>query len=436
MKPAAFVPPLAALAVAAIWLGSQRRSLSALEEESTLLREHIEAARHAGENGGDASLAANLHRKKEGADKKIDWKDLAQKQMSGRNGNDIPNMRAMIELQKRMLEMSPEELSAALDEIAALDMPAEAKRQLEGMMFSFIAQQDAEHAQLALEKFSGRLGEDSHSWQFASALSTWAKKDVAAASRWMDQQIAAGTFDSKSLDGKSGARLRLEGALVSRLIESDPAAASARVAALPEDQRADIFQQGAFFNLKPGSEKTVAEMIRAQVPADQRVSTIANMTSAMVHQGGYEKVGSFMAEIDATAEEREAIVSSSMMNKVNSDRSQPAEQAVEEFETARAWALKEAPDSADRITGDSLGQMAMRKDYGQAAALAVKYGEQSGNDQVMITFLESSASRVNPDAALGLVDKIADETKREELRKQIEGYQEGRRQPATPTPTR
>ena len=57
MKPLHFLPPAAALIASGIWLGLQQQSISTLEKETVLLREHVEAARHAATTD-DSSLAA------------------------------------------------------------------------------------------------------------------------------------------------------------------------------------------------------------------------------------------------------------------------------------------------------------------------------------------------------------------------------------------
>ena len=52
-------------------------------------------------------------------ERKVDWKDLAGKIGQMHNGS-MPDMRAMMRLQRILLDLSTEELNAQLDEIAAL----------------------------------------------------------------------------------------------------------------------------------------------------------------------------------------------------------------------------------------------------------------------------------------------------------------------------
>lgn len=412
MKPILFLPPGLALLASGIWLGLQHQSLSKVESQNSTLRERIEVARHAGPAAQAQKGFIAGKNGKQGA-KKIDWKELAMKQKDMERGNSIPDMRAMIELQKALLSMSAEELVANLDEIAALDIPEDAKAGLLGTLIGMLAEKDPK---LVLEKFGDRMGDERSgmSWQLTHAFQRWAEKDSAGALAWLDAQIAAGKMESKSLSGDNDVRQRLEGSVITSLIASDPGAAAERLARVPEGQRAAIFQGGIFFNMKPGSEKAVADLIRSQIPEAQRDSTLANSSSMLVHQGGYERVGKFLTDVGASASEREAIVAQAVQSKAGHGRDGgKLETSIEE---ARAWAMQQAPGAADRITGQTLGNA---PDFAQASALALKYHEQTGNDDVLVAFLQGGGGYRNAEAASKLVDKISDPAKREELRKKF-----------------
>ena len=160
-------------------------------------------------------------------DKKIDWKDLAGKIGQMRNGGGMPDMRAMMRMQRLLMDLSAEELAAQLDEIAGLDIEDAARKQLQGMILGVLAEKEPK---LALERSGMQLGDENSGmyWQLSSALRKWADKEPAAAIAWLDKQIAAGKFESKSLDGKNQSLVRFEGALVGALLKTDPAAATAR----------------------------------------------------------------------------------------------------------------------------------------------------------------------------------------------------------------
>lgn len=410
MKPLHLLPPALALAIAALWLGSQQRSISALEEKSGSLRKRIEAARQeaagegrtVGENGTSRKTA-----------KGIDWKKIAEKQSAAQSGNDVQSMRAMMETQRVLLEMSTDQLLVQLDEIDALDIPTELKLKLQGMIIGVLAQKDP---RLVLERFSDQIGkaQGGISWQLGSAFQQWASKDPAAAVAWMDARIAEGKFASTALDGKNDQRLQFERGLMGALLSTDPEAAAKRIAELPPEQGAEVLRSGFIFGVKPGNEMALANLIRQQMPEGQRTKVLAEALGQLVHQGGYERVDKFFGEIAPSQEEKDAVVTNAFQNKLRNTRDKAKLAAT--VEESRAWAMKHSPEATDRITGQALGGM---HDFAAAAELAVKYHEQAGNDEVLIAFLGSDITRFHAEAATALLDKIADEQKREELRKKL-----------------
>ena len=429
MKTIEFIPPAAAIAVAAVWLGSQNRSISSLVGENTLLRERLEAARHATPGaGGENDASALLPAGKDGKPRKIDWKQLALNQVPSSEGGSVEDIRKSMQLRNLLLELSADELVNGLDSLADLDLPPAVKQQLEAALIEVMTEKDPG---LAVERLVSRMDDDRMSWQLGGAFRRWAEKDPAAAIAWMDKQLADGKFESKTLDGKSELRVRCEAGLVAALLGTDPPAALARLQTLPEDQRASVFNQGMFFRIKPGTELAVADLIRNSIPEKERASTLGNTGGLLVHQGGFDRVGDFLSKIGASEKERESVVSAAVRNHSHRIDQKPGALA-EGMEKNRDWIRKEAPAALDRITGQTLANFASRDRFEEAAQLAEKYHAESGNDEVLIPLLQNSYVQANNrDRIFQLVDKISDETKRNEIRQQLE-----KRGAATPQPTR
>jgi hypothetical protein len=415
MKPLHFLPPAAALVASGLWLGLQQRSISTLEKETVLLRDHIEAAKHAATDDHSSLAAARANGKKANDPNAIDWKSLADTMAKAERGNGMPDMRAMLKLQTKLMSLSGTELTAALDEIAALELSNDARRSLENMLISLLAQKEPK---LVLDRYLDRLNDSRSgigSWQLVSAFQQWTGKDGAAAAAWLDAQIAAGKFDSKSLDGKSQSRLQFEAVVISSLLASDMNAASKRLAAMPEDQRRELFQQGMFMNVKPGSEKSFAALVRQSVPENERGQAFANATNMMVHQGGYEKVGKFLDDIEATPGERKDVVKQAARNKIQQLSQQGGidRKGVDEM---RAWVTQTSPDNVDSITGESLGNIWSRQTKWEDNAKIVGdlYAEKPSDD-LLVSFLSGGQASEHREAALELAAKISHETKRAEV---------------------
>jgi hypothetical protein len=409
MKPSLLLPPATALIAGFLWLGYQRHALATLESEASVLHGYIDSARQTDASGAESGPADSFdgHKPKPSA-KKPDWKKLLEMQKS-RNG-EVQDMRLMMETQKSLLNMSADELMAQLDEIDAMQIPDGDKAQLQGMLLGMLTEKDPK---LAMDRFAKLIGNDRITWQINSAFQQWAGKDPAAAAQWMDQQIAAGQFESKTLDGKSQARIQFEGSLFISLLEKDPTQANARLLDLPADDRADIFNNMAY-RLKPGTEKAVADSVRATVPADQRPVALTNIANQLSRQG-LDRVDQYLTDINATPEEKQAIVEGSFASRVSPrDRSSIDPASLDE---ARAWAQKQEPDSVARITADALGNASYQGNFDNNAKLALKYVQETGSDEVLVDFLKSGGAQQHPAEALTLVDRITDPAQREDLRK-------------------
>jgi uncharacterized protein YidB (DUF937 family) len=420
MKPLHFLPPAAALVASGIWLGLQQRSISTLEKDTVLLREHVEAARHAATADDSSLAAARTNGKKANDPDAVDWKSLADTMAKAERGSGMPDMRAMMKLQTKLMSLSGAELTTALDEIAALELSNDARRSLEGMLINLLAQKEPK---LVLDRYLDRLDDPrgAGSWQLAHAFQQWAGKDSAAATAWLDAQIAAGKFDSKSLDGKSQSRQQFESAVFAALVASDLDAAGKRLAAMPEEQRLEIFRSGAFMNMKPGSEKNLATLIREQLPENQRGQALSQATTMMVHQGGYEKVGKYLADIEATPTERKDIVKSAAGNKIQ-QLSHDGGIDRKEVDEMRAWVTQESPENLDSITGDTLGSLwsPQSKWEDNAKIISDLYAEKPSDD-LLVSFLSGHQASQHREAAMELAAKISDETKRAEVTASLEG---------------
>ena len=400
------------LVFACIGLGIQRQSISTLEKEVALLENGI-AARSSGSSAdqvrGEFPPLDKLAKDKE----PIDWKQVAE----ARRGND---MRMMMRLQKRMLAMSKEELIIALGEIATLDLPPESREMLEQMLFGPLVQKDPE---LALTQFMDRISDQRGriNWALGSAMQEWAKKDPAAAIKWFDRQIAAGTFDSKSLDGESQSRLQFERSLIGVLLSSDPEAAGSRLAALPEDQGDEAL---SWFSLplKEEDQQAFAKLVREKVSAKDQARTLAQQATCMVGDDVYSKVTEFMERIQATPAERAACVEQAAESKIQMISSQK-KVTREDLDTLREWVTAQAPEKTGALTGKALvsaTQNGRKLEFLEAAKLAVQYNDASGDDEVLYNFLQGWPAQEDKEQARVLAGKISDVKRREEILKNLE----------------
>ena len=420
MKPIHILPPALAIAVAGILVGAQRQKIFQLESESILLREHIAAEKsrdHLPETGSDSSRPV---RPKAEADE-IDWMEIAESFAEMKNGGAVKDMRKAMSFQRRLQKMDKAQLLAALDKIQALELDDEQRAMLESMIIAPLAQKDPG---LVLNRFSDRIGDEQSgmSWQLSNALGEWAKKDQAAAIAWLDKEIATGTFDSKSLDGKSRIRLSFETNLVAKLISTDPAAAEARIAALPADQRQDALDGFGYQRLKDEDQAAYAAIVRSQLTKEEVGGVFGQQASMLAMQGDLEKVSGFLDRIAATGEERVKAAEKAATGNITGKAHQ-SKVTEEKMDTMRAWLGTQAPGSVDRVTGETLGQIANQNGtmkFPEAVGMVLKYHAQDGSDGILTGFLEKTHYSGNKEESRKIAEQISDPKLRDEALKKLE----------------
>lgn len=420
MKPILFLPPVIAAVAVAAWLATNRGTITTLEAESAVLRQRL-ATRSSGISGDATAARADALAKSADAKKPINWKELAAQMEETRNSGGMSDMRSMIRLQQRVQAMTRDELVSALNEIDALDLPGDSRDQLEQMLFGPLSQKDPE---FALSRYIDRLNDDSNGfvWQLSNAMRVWTDKDPAAATTWFDDQIAAGKFGSKSLDGKSISRMRFEGSLIGALLSTDTAAASGRLQALPEDQRKEVLENHAGNSIKEKDQLAFADLVRQELPENDQIEVIAQQSSRMAWEEGYTKVDDYLDRIEATPAERAESVTQTVSSKV-SQLTQNKKITSEDLNEIREWAATQSPDTTDKVTGNAIARSMNSQnklEFSEAAALATEYHARSGNDDVLVEFFKRSyQARQNKDEAIQLAEKISDPVRRAEVIKTL-----------------
>jgi len=249
------------------------------------------------------------------------------------------------------------------------------------------------------------------------ALNTWAQKDLAKATDWMDRKISSGAFDDRSLVGDSAMRIVLEQALLHVLLTVDPAAAGRRLAAMTEEGAFSVLSRNTLrATRRIDDDAAFATLARATLSETRKIELFSNEAERL--SDNTAEVSEYLDRIDATPIEREACVEAAAgtrFYRISSER--PV--TLEDLETLREWAGTNHSD-IDRMTGKALGNaiIGCRMTFEEASALVLHYYEASGDDSVIRAFLASEA-RSFGDSARALAEKIADPEQRAEILEKI-----------------
>lgn len=417
MKTSRWILPLLTAIAVGVWITSREREISAVESGISVLRERV----HQAKIDADAEARRNPDGGRFSKDgrRPINWKEIAGKLGTG-DGPD--EMRMMVRMQRLLHGLTAEELCGELEKLATADMDQRARRKFESMIFSALVEKDPK---LALEHAGDRLADEDDSRQFSRAFGKWAESDPAAASAWLDKQITAGVFAGKSLDGSNRIYTQYESGLIGVLFQSNLNSAVQRLAAVPENLRGAVFNNGLFQQVKPANEGDFVALVR-EAGGDANVKRILSQYAANLVQGqDFERVDHFISTARSTPDEKAAMVAAVMNRSVNIGGSAPL--SVEVIDKVRTWAATQAPDLVDKQTGAMIAasMWVVGGKIENVAETVMKYHAASGNDDTLVAFLtnESVLSKVNgqEERALELAGKIKDPAKREEVIQMIHG---------------
>lgn len=419
MKTSTYIPPAVVLLLSAAWLVTQHRSAASLETRNDQLASRIE--QHSARLAVNVSTAppsqADAMRKQAGAADAgkhtagIDWRSIAERITTAKaSRTDTFGLRESVK--EQIAGMSREELLAALHEVSALDAPPQTIDELENIVGHPLTRRFPEYALTELtDRLNGGNG-GSLCLYLGDAFKAWLRKDQMAAMAWLDDQVAAEKFQNRTLNGNSFLRSSFEGALITSLLATDPAAARLRLEAIPPENRGINFGE-----VRPEDHAAFADLVRTHL--DEKRSLAVLEAQAYHLQEGYDQISAYLDRIEARPGELEAVVKLGAMNGIISDilNKRPAD-----FPEMREWVESRIPGAADRVTGAVLGNEMMlhRLGFPEAARLATQYADAGGGDAVLVAFLESSGVAAYKEGARKLAGRISDAAARERVLKKLQ----------------
>ncbi|MBB5350912.1 hypothetical protein HNR46_001146 [Haloferula luteola] len=418
MKPSPWIFPVMALGVVVAWTGSRQVKIQHLRDQTQLIRQHlshVESLPEA-EQRGTSPSADSVDK-----DAPLDWKELGATMRSMR-GNGPPDIRAMLKIQQLLTSMDVDQLLAEFERLDDIELDDDIRSMVKESLGSILIQKDPQLALNHLLHLSDQEG-SSLGWQLSRAFQEWSEKDPQQALAWLDTKVAEGEFDSKSLDGRNFNRIFFESVAISRLLESDPAAATARMMELPENQRREIFQNGKFAALKPELDASYAGMVRDSLPEDQQAGVLAWAGEELARQQGFERVSQFLDTIDASSEETVEVAKRAAQGqlRIHQGRSVPDRNEVDSM---RSWLTQEVPEKVDEITGETLAKL-WGTDFEERVDLVESLRDDGASDDLLVAFLVSGEARQYPESARELARGITDESRRNEVLRRFPDFEKG-----------
>jgi hypothetical protein len=336
---------------------------------------------------------------------KPDWLALADHLGAGME--DFGFVRDVLRLKIQLDAMSVEELVAELKKLQQLPLKTKARVEIEMELVKILAQKDPKALFDHIGSDLALVTEDASNCEVVChAFDAFAKSDLSAASAWLDQQSDIGELSFRiSAEGILFKKLMPDQVdqVVSRLQRFEQVGGN--VSTLMGLYGRDLFEQ---------HQEATAQLIRRTDEASSK--TIGRLLSYVARNEGPGAVDQAMTRIQATAEEREAVMkavlSSSFLSKKEDD-----------LEKAQAWVAGHTDHSSELI-GEVLAEAAGNKrGFDSNFQKALQLSQQNHDETVLASFLSSYQVRLlHPSRAKPLIDQI----KNPELRQQIQSLPEYR----------
>jgi hypothetical protein len=402
-----FLTALGALFAMGAWLMYDLREMSALRKATSDL------------SAGIASLetpeksVSLVKPKQQLASETLDLEKVANHLSQLDQVGGLSEMEELMRFEQRLSQMSRQELLTALHSLVGLKLSPEARLELEKLILASLAALDPA---AALRYYTGKLQGIPREigLQLTDALHEWAKADLASATAWLDQELASGGLESKSLDGQSEMRGQFEAALMGVLVGSDGGAAGRRLESLPEDQRREILEQIPFADLSSQDQQAYVELVRKWLPVDEQPGSFADMGGKLVDGHALPELPGFLDSVNATPIERYAAAKQGAESQLDS-LSRDGAVTKEAVDSVRQWVSQQAPEKVDQITGKSLAEAAQnggKWTSEDAFSLVLDYQRTLKNDDILVAFIEGYAARSNLPVVQPLVLKISDPVRR------------------------
>lgn len=266
------------------------------------------------------------------------------------------------------------------------------------------------------ERFQAEIEAWSHNdiQSVAFVFRQWIEQNPSAALVWLDQQVADGKLDAKSLDKPHPLRVSFERDILYQLVKTDPAAAATRLDSLPESERLLAIPLSYLTGtLDYEQARQAVELIRSHLPQNEQFYRIRMIAGSKANED-LSKAAGFIDSIKPTPGERSALAQN-LGFKFYGEK--PDVKALDEL---RRTAASVAPQEVDAATGQALGvslENGTGLNFTEAAALALHYREAGAGDALLVHFINNSHKLNDNDKAAArlLAEKVSDPQQRATL---------------------
>ena len=207
-------------------------------------------------------------------------------------------------------------------------------------------------------------------------------------------------------------------------------ALSARLTALPEDQRRATLEALETSGLSTADRRIYVELLRKLVPQAEQAAALSHLVSEVPPTSDYAQITALLDGIQATPEERKVAMRAAGGRQIKEIAS-TREVTQQDLDTMRLWIKAQDPAAMDRLTGEALGQALAEVpvnlsqgelgnfNFTRAYFMLVEYPKNKGTDELISGFIKVVTERKVDLRAICVAGAIQDPALRKEAADRI-----------------
>lgn len=390
----------------------QQRSAATLEAENARLSQRIEAREKRSEatedetnSGLSAKLLANA-----GPSGMAKLAAILRGAMLGNPAQVRESL--LLENQWRTLDSAT--LEKMIADARAADLSEDDREAVIDMLLEVLVEKDPARAFAVIEEgFAGKTPREIQQQlsKRSGLFEKWIQSDGPQALAWLDRQIAAGLFDSRSLAGTSNVRQVYESLIYQKTKEGS------RIAALDPLDRLPTLQSWRLRDLPLEDQIALAKVARTSGLKPSEVAEVMKpFLNKAMQSGDLAGADAFFEQIDPTPEELPHLSETAAGSAMFALGKKADQLTGDEVPAIRSW-LADKSTEGDAYIGSMIGKgFSNGWDAGQIYATMERLQKDQPSDDLISTFLigasEGSKQKLDPATALDFANRITDPGKR------------------------
>lgn len=338
------------------------------------------------------------------------WEIAAKAFRQGGN-MDFASMEVSLRLAREWHEATAQGLVKEMDEVRNSELPEADKRRLLDRMLDALADKDPALAMGIIERDFAGLGPKELRQRLSDSSGTFgklARRDPLAAAAWLDRQITAGNLDSTRLDGSSSNRQTLEAELFKTLIKDSPRMAVERVGVMEKEDRAGLLTSWRMRDLPDDAQPAFLALVRENLSAGQAAGVLRGSLDAPLAKGGLKGASEWIDRMNLSSQERSEIAGHAVDGALTKATESGKVPAAAQLAEMRAWLVGQKPEKADETMGKILALNASRNGGMDQGIDSINRLLESGpSDELIMGFLNQSATNLNTQQAENLIRRLS-----------------------------